>query len=424
MVVFMIFSYKTLQILSKLSSLDLTYETSLTYLNRQDYLQEHEFSTRHFKYVLKRKLYLKNLNKALYSIWYGLLLLKSSTLPLKKLDKKTQLNSSYTHDEELKNLLINLHIEACLVETLRNGGTIELIYGIERELRFLGIEFNEFFNAIQLKKWVVKPIVSSFSNPIVSSLSNNSKRQTLIKNFLSTGYFIKRDTLQVIQKLESELRDEHLNISVNIPENLATNLIVSFPFYANISYLKENPFFIIKDKLNFEEIFSILLLTQENFSKSDADYCLQELKQKNWGDFLIITVDYIKLRYPALLVEFLYRLTRKPTVFPIIPQTNKKVNCPLGVWSSITSYQKLRKDYVSAYQSLTTIEEKIELEKAFETIANHLQYNIRQSMLSFFDQKYNSSLMQRSDKCVIVDTELESFFLRKTLKNYLLNMVY
>ena len=39
----MIFSYKTLQILSKLSSLDLTYETSLTYLNRQDYLQEHEF---------------------------------------------------------------------------------------------------------------------------------------------------------------------------------------------------------------------------------------------------------------------------------------------------------------------------------------------------------------------------------------------
>ena len=45
-------------------------------------------------------------------------------------------------------------------------------------------------------------------------------------------------------------------------------------------------------------------------------------------------------------------------------------------------------------------------------------------MLSFFDQKYNSSLMQRSDKCVIVDTELESFFLRKTLKNYLLNMVY
>ena len=166
------------------------------------------------------------------------------------------------------------------------------------------------------------------------------------------------------------------------------------------------------------------MLTQENFSKSDADYCLQELKQKNWGDFLIITVDYIKLRYPALLVEFLYRLTRKPTVFPIIPQTNKKVNCPLGVWSSITSYQKLRKDYVSAYQSLTTIEEKIELEKAFETIANHLQYNIRQSMLSFFDQKYNSSLMQRSDKCVIVDTELESFFLRKTLKNYLLNMVY
>ena len=77
---------------------------------------------------------------------------------------------------------------------------------------------------------VVKPIVSSFSNSIVSSLPTNSKRQTLIKNFLSTGYFIKRDTLQVIQKLESELRDEHLNISVNIPENLATNLIVSFLF--------------------------------------------------------------------------------------------------------------------------------------------------------------------------------------------------
>ena len=37
-------------------------------------------------------------------------------------------------------------------------------------------------------------------------------------------------------------------------------------------------------------------------------------------------------------------------------------------------------------------------------------------MLSFFDQKYNSSLMQRSDKCVIVDTELESFFLRKNIK--------
>ena len=116
------------------------------------------------------------------------------------------------------------------------------------------------------------------------------------------------------------------------------------------------------------------MLTQENFSKSDADYCLQELKQKNWGDFLIITVDYIKLRYPALLVEFLYRLTRKPTVFPIIPQTNKKVNCPLGVWSSITSYQKLRKDYVSAYQSLTTIEEKLNLKKLLRQL--QIIYNI------------------------------------------------
>jgi len=111
-------------------------------------------------------------------------------------------------------------------------------------------------------------------------------------------------------------------------------------------------------------------------------------------------------------------------MLPSTPQNSKKLNSPIGVWSAITSYQKLRKHYVISYQALTTIEEKIELEKAFETVASHLQYNIRQSIFYYFGQKYNSSLIDQSDKRMIVDTELEAFFLQKTLKNYLSDMVY
>lgn len=422
----MIFSSKTVQILSKLSSLDDSYEMSLNYLHRQSYVQEHNFSKQNFKYVLKNKVGQKPLNNALYSLWYGLLLLKSSSVPLKKSNTKVSVNDlSLSSQENIKDFLINLQIEACLLETLRNGGIIELIYGIERELISLGIDLNDFFNAIRLNKWIVKPHITSspsdFNSPLVIG---NSKWKVLIKNFLSIDYFVKRETFQLIKKVDDELKNESLETNLHISQNLATSLVISFPFYVHLSYLKENPFFFIKDKLNFEDLFSILLLTQENFAKSDAEYCLQELKLKNWENFLVITTEYIKTRYPHLLIEFFYGLVKKPTMLFSTPQNSKKLNSPIGIWTSITSYQKLRKHYVIVYQSLTTIEEKMELEKAFETVANHLQYNIRQSIFYYFGQKYNSSLIDNSDKRLVVDTELEAFFLQKTLKNYLSDMVY
>ena len=104
---------------------------------------------------------------------------------------------------------------------------------------------------------------------------------------------------------------------------------------------------------------------------------------------------------------------------------------PKGIWNSITTYQQIRKQYVSVYQTLETYEEKIELEKAFANVVIELEHNIFQSLSDFFKKGYKVSNYRNAQRFSflvekelrLIDTDLEIFFLQKTLQKYLSNMV-
>ena len=574
----MSFSYKTFRILNKLATLDLSYETALENLASESYIDNavnlHEKTN--LKFILFKNFYFGSTQQSLYFIWQGLLLLKMSMksdleFRRKLLNQQKQISITSISDYSTidpKGFLLKHHINNCIHQAINDGnGSIEIIYGIQRELEFLGLSFSEFFLGIRLQKWKSQQItlpLSSFFNETEEKIGNEKKPWTtsssqleilyteqftstfpayfsknlielkgispinpfitvvinpliiktrqkkkiisttksfityqsilmskkwskLIKNFLMTGYFVNYKTYNLVDKLDSNVNLPFIT-NFQISKKVNDKIRFSIPFYSKITYSQFNPVKLLNENLNCENLFQVLLIVQEMFSNDQIEQCFYKLTnfdkeikiiEKNKSlDFLHVIITYFQVRYPSLIIEFLYTLftltvfekdsqMSAPISLPLFRQrikktllnkkpkpklisiknssqylwtqeTGRKIKSsrsysqkPKGIWNSITTYQQIRKQYVSVYQTLETYEEKIELEKAFANVVIELEHNIFQSLSDFFKKGYKVSNYRNAQRFSflvekelrLIDTDLEIFFLQKTLQKYLSNMV-
>ena len=198
----MSFSYKTFRILNKLATLDLSYETALENLASESYIDNavnlHEKTN--LKFILFKNFYFGSTQQSLYFIWQGLLLLKMSMksdleFRRKSLNQQKQISITSISDYSTidpKGFLLKHHINNCIHQAINDGnGSIEIIYGIQRELEFLGLSFSEFFLGIRLQKWKSQQItlpLSSFFNETEEKIGNEKKPWTTSSSQLEILY--------------------------------------------------------------------------------------------------------------------------------------------------------------------------------------------------------------------------------------------